>query len=296
MSARGSRRLARCFARLRDEGRSAFITFTLANDPDFETALALLKSLPAAGVDIVEFGMPFSEPVADGPTIQAAGLRALAAGARMTRTLDAVRAFRAACPDTPLILMGYYNPIYVYGDGRFTTDAAAAGADGVIVVDLPPEESGDFQRLADAAGLSLIRLVAPTTDDARLPKVLAGASGFVYAIAVAGVTGTTSADAGRLAETVARIRPHTALPIAIGFGIRSPAQAAEAAGIADAVVVGSALVEKLAPDAGNDTAPAARALGLARELAKAIRGRTERGAAAKNGGGAGTGSRIGERR
>ncbi|MBT5659819.1 MAG: tryptophan synthase subunit alpha [Rhodospirillaceae bacterium] len=242
----GSDRIARRFEELKAENRGGLITFLTAGDPDGETSLALLKGLAGAGADLIELGMPFSDPMADGPSIQAAGLRALNAGATLKKTLAQVRAFRKDDGDTPIILMGYYTPIYVYGVEAFIADALAAGVDGVIIVDLPPEEDAELCLPALQAGLPFIRLATPTTDDERLPTVLAHTSGFVYYVSIAGITGTKSAESTDIGEAVARLHRHTDLPIAVGFGIRTPDQAAEVARIADAAVVGSALVDRIA--------------------------------------------------
>ena len=239
MTARIEARFARC----RAEGRAALVTYIMAGDPDPETSLGLLKSLPEAGADIVEFGMPFTDPMADGPAIQAAGLRALRAGQTTARTLDLVRRFRAEDPDTPLILMGYFNPIYQYGVERFLADARGAGVDGLIVVDLPPEEDDELCLPALQAGLAFIRLATPTTDDRRLPAVLAHTAGFVYYVSITGITGAATPDFGRVATAVERIKRHTALPVVVGFGVKSGAHAAAIAGGADGVVVGSALIQ-----------------------------------------------------
>ncbi len=276
MSAQPSeRRLARRFARLAAEGRAGLVTFVSAGDPDIDTSLALLKRLPGAGADIVELGMVFSDPMADGPAIQAAGKRALKAGITLKKTLDMVRAFRAADAETPLVLMGYYNPIYVYGNERFVRDARAAGADGVIVVDLPPEEDAELRPLATAQGLDFIRLATPTSDDARLPVILTGASGFIYYVSILGITGTRSAGADVVAGAVARLRRLTQLPIAVGFGIRTAPQAGAIAAVADAAVVGSALVERIAAnlDADGRALPALvdDVTGFVSALAKAVR-------------------------
>jgi tryptophan synthase alpha chain len=239
MTARIEARFARC----RAEGRAALVTYIMAGDPDPETSLGLLKSLPEAGADIVEFGMPFTDPMADGPAIQAAGLRALRAGQTTARTLDLVRRFRAEDPDTPLILMGYFNPIYQYGVERFLADARGAGVDGLIVVDLPPEEDDELCLPALQAGLAFIRLATPTTDDRRLPAVLTNTAGFVYYVSITGITGAATPDFGRVATAVERIKRHTALPVVVGFGVKSGAHAAAIAEGADGVVVGSALIQ-----------------------------------------------------
>jgi tryptophan synthase alpha chain len=234
------------FARLRAEGRRAFVSYTMAGDPDYDTSLALMRGLPAAGVDIIELGHPFTDPMADGPTIQLAGQRALAGGHTLDRTLDMVRAFRAGDNRTPIVLMGYYNPIYARGVDRFLAEARAAGIDGLIVVDLPPEEDDELCLPAQAAGLNFIRLATPTTDDARLPMVLRNTSGFVYYVSITGITGAAAAQAGDVGPEVARIKAATDLPIIVGFGIRTPESARAIAGVADGCVVGSAIVAELA--------------------------------------------------
>ena len=244
-SASASTRIDRRFAALKKEGRSALITFLTAGDPDTATSLAILRALPAAGADIIELGVPFSDPMADGPTIQASSQRALKAGQTLKKTLEMVRSFRQADKDTPIVLMGYYNPIYIYGVERFLADAKAAGVDGLIVVDLPPEEDAELCLPALKAGMSFIRLATPTTDDKRLPAVLANASGFVYYVSITGITGSAAPDATRVASAVARIKRHTKLPVAVGFGVRAADQARAIAQDADGVVVGSALVEAL---------------------------------------------------
>jgi tryptophan synthase alpha chain len=268
-------RIERRFAALAAEGRGALIPFIEAGDPDADTSLALLRGLPAAGADLIEIGVPFTDPMADGPTIQRAGQRALKAGATLARTLGMVRAFRAEDGATPIVLMGYFNPILSYGVERFCADAAEAGVDGLIVVDLPPEEAEELAGPARANGLDLIRLIAPTTDDARLPRVLEGTSGFLYHVAITGITGTRSATAADLAANVARIRRFTGLPIAIGFGIKTPQQAAEAVRIADAAVVASSLIETLAAhlDAEGRATPGLvpAVLGQVASLAEAVR-------------------------
>jgi tryptophan synthase alpha chain len=236
-------RLSASFAKCRDQARAALVTFITAGDPDHETSLAILKALPAAGADIVELGMPFTDPMADGPAVQAAGLRALKSGETLTKTLALVRDFRVGDTHTPIILMGYYNPIYAYGVERFLTDAKAAGIDGLIVVDLPPEEDEELCLPALEAGLSFIRLATPTTDDKRLPKVLQNTKGFVYYVSITGVTGAAIPDFAAVASAVARIKRHTALPVAVGFGVKTPDHAAAVAACADAVVVGSSIVE-----------------------------------------------------
>ena len=233
------------FAELKKQGHSAFITFLMAGDPDPKTSLELLKALPKAGADIIEIGMPFTDPMADGPAIQAAGLRALKAGMTLKKTLAMVRAFRTGDATTPLVLMGYYNPIYIYGVEKFLTDAKSAGVDGLIIVDLPPEEDDELCLPAMRAGLNFIRLATPTTDDKRLPAVLANTSGFVYYVSITGITGSASADANVVGDAVARIKRHTKLPVCVGFGIRTPLAARGIAQHADGAVVGTALVDAL---------------------------------------------------
>ncbi len=245
-------RIERRFAALRAEGRAGFVVYLTAGDPDPDTSYALFSRLKEAGADLVEIGMPFSDPMADGPAIQAAGLRALKAGATLRNTLAMVRRLRERDADTPFVLMGYYNPIYRYGAEAFARDAVAAGVDGAIIVDLPPEEDAELAGPARAAGLDIVRLATPTSDEKRLPTVVAHASGFVYYVAIAGITGTRSADAASVHAAVARLRRFTQLPVAVGFGIKTPAQAAEIAKVADAAVVGSALVDRLAANLDPD--------------------------------------------
>jgi len=232
------------FAELKKQDRAAFITFLMAGDPDPATSLDILKALPKAGADVIEIGMPFTDPMADGPAIQAAGLRALKAGMTLKKTLAMVRAFRTG-DATPLVLMGYYNPIYIYGVEKFLTDAKSAGVDGLIIVDLPPEEDDELCLPAMRAGLNFIRLATPTTDDKRLPAVLANTSGFVYYVSITGITGSASADANVVGDAVARIKRHTKLPVCVGFGIRTPLAARGIAQHADGAVVGTALVDAL---------------------------------------------------
>ena len=240
-----STRIDRRFAALKAEGRAALVTFIMTGDPDYDTSLAIVKALPKAGADVIELGMPFTDPMADGPAIQAAGLRALAAGQTLIKTLKMVREFRAGDSDTPIVLMGYYNPIYIYGVDKFLVDAKAAGVDGLIVVDLPPEEDDELCLPALKAGLNFIRLATPTTDDKRLPAVLNNTSGFVYYVSITGITGSAAPDAGKVSAAVARIKRHTKLPVAVGFGVRTAEQARAIAENADGVVVGSALVDAL---------------------------------------------------
>ena len=264
------------FAELKKQGRSAFITFLMAGDPDPATSLDIIKALPKAGADIIEIGMPFTDPMADGPAIQAAGLRALKAGMTLKKTLAMVRAFRQDDATTPLVLMGYYNPIYIYGVDRFLLDAKAAGVDGLIIVDLPPEEDVELCLPAMQAGLNFIRLATPTTDDKRLPAVLANTSGFVYYVSITGITGMAAPDTGKATEAVSRIKRHTALPVAVGFGVRTAAHARAIAQGADGVVVGSALIDalKASLDRNNKaTRKTVKAVtDLVAELAKGVNG------------------------
>ncbi len=233
------------FARLRTESRPALVTFVTAGDPDYRTSQELLLALPGAGADIIELGMPFSDPMADGPAIQAASQRALKAGQTLRKTLDMTRVFREAGHDTPIVLMGYYNPIYTYGVQTFVRDAARAGVDGLIVVDVPPEADGELCLPALDAGLNFIRLATPTTDEKRLPAVLANTSGFVYYVSIAGITGTAAPDLEKVERNVTRIKSHTALPVCVGFGVKTPEQVRSIGAYADGVVVGSALVSAI---------------------------------------------------
>jgi tryptophan synthase alpha chain len=235
-------RIDRRFAALKKEGRPALVTFTTAGDPDRDTSLAIIKALPKAGADLIEIGMPFSDPMADGPAIQASGQRALKGGQTLTKTLAMVAEFRKGDADTPVILMGYYNPIYIYGNARFIDDALAAGVDGLIIVDLPPEADDELCVPALDAGLNFIRLATPTTDDKRLPAVLKNTSGFVYYVSITGITGMAAPDPSRVAKAVERIKRHTTLPVAVGFGVRTASQAMAIGAAADGVVVGSAIV------------------------------------------------------
>ena len=264
-------RLQNRFAELKQENRAALVTFITAGDPDYATSLSILKGLPDAGADVIELGMPFTDPMADGPAIQLANIRALAGKQGMQQTLQMVREFREGNQSTPLVLMGYYNPIFVYGVERFIADAKEAGVDGLIVVDLPPEHNDELCEPAQSAGLDFIRLTTPTTDDDRLPTVLAGSSGFVYYVSVAGVTGAGAATMDHVEEAVARLRRHTDLPLCIGFGIRTPEHAAEVAKRAEGAVVGSALIDKIA-EAKSPQQAIDGVLGLCRELAEGVRG------------------------
>jgi tryptophan synthase alpha chain len=262
------------FAALREEGRAALVTFVMAGDPDLSTSLAILKALPSAGADVIEVGMPFTDPMADGPAIQAAGLRALKGGQTLRKTLAMVGEFRRGEPATPVVLMGYYNPIYVYGVDAFLRDAKAAGVDGLIVVDLPPEEDDELCLPARRAGLNFIRLATPTTDEQRLPAVLANTSGFVYYVSITGITGSATPDPGKVGAAVARIKAHSHLPVAVGFGVKNAESAAAIARKADGVVVGSALVEaiRLSLEEGKASARTVGAVAaLVGELARGVR-------------------------
>jgi len=264
-------RLEARFDDLKRQGRAGFVAYVMAGDPDAETSLRIIQGLPTAGADIIELGFPFSDPMADGPAIQRSALRALAAGMTLEGTLGLASRFREGDVATPIVLMGYTNPILSYGLDRFATDAAAAGVDGVIVVDCPPEEADPVLAAFDPAGLALIRLASPTTDDARLPAVVRRTSGFVYYVAVAGVTGAKAADADAVAPAVARVRAASGLPVAVGFGIRTPAQAAAVARVADAAVVGTALVDSVADAVAQNRDPVAKVLETAAALGKAVR-------------------------
>ncbi len=239
-------RIDKRFKELKAQGRAGLVTFVTAGDPDHETSLGIVKALPGAGADIIELGMPFSDPMADGPAIQAAGLRALKNGANMRKTLEIVRDFRADDGDTPIVLMGYTNPVMAFGAEKFISETAEAGVDGLIIVDLPPEEDGEIRTLAENRGLHVIRLVAPTTDEKRLPAVLNGAGGFLYFVSITGVTGTASVNVASVASYLENLRKYTELPVAAGFGIKTPQDAARIGEIADAAVVGSAIVNTIA--------------------------------------------------
>ena len=259
------------FAALKRENRAGFVAYVMAGDPDADTALAILKGLPAAGADLIEVGFPFSDPMAEGPPIQRAALRALKAGMTLNGTLDLVRRFREGDGETPIVLMGYMNLLITHGLDAFARDAADAGVDGLIVVDCPPEEAGPLADALDANGVSLIRLAAPTTDDDRLKVVVRRTSGFVYYVSVAGVTGVKEADAATVAPHVERVRKASRLPVAVGFGIRTPQRAAEVARVADAVVVGSALVDDIADAIAQNRDAVSKVLETASALAKAVR-------------------------
>src|SRR5436853_638935 len=263
------------FAELRREGRAALVTFLMAGDPDPKTSLDIIKALPKAGADIIEIGMPFTDPMADGPSIQAAGLRALKAGMNLKKTLEMVRGFRKSDNTTPLVLMGYYNPIYIYGVDKFLSDAKTAGVDGLIIVDLPPEEDGELCLPALKAGLNFIRLATPTTDDKRLPAVLANTSGFVYSVSITGITGSAAPDADQVHAAVKRIKRHTSLPVTVGFGVRTAKQARALAARADGAVVGTAIVDAIAAslDGGGKATPktVGAVAGLVASLAEGVR-------------------------
>ena len=240
------------FAALRAENRPGLVTYFMGGDPDYATSFAIMKSLPEAGADVIELGMPFSDPMADGPAIQAAGLRALKGGQTLVKTLQMAAEFRHGDDTTPIVMMGYYNPIYIYGVERFLVDAKASGVDGLIVVDLPPEMDGELCIPAIKAGLNFIRLATPTTDDKRMPAVLANTSGFVYYVSMTGITGSALTDTSKVAQAVKRIKGHTNLPIAVGFGVKTAEQAKVIGQSADAVVVGSAIVQQIASSLGKD--------------------------------------------
>ena len=268
-------RIDRRFAALKEEGRKAFVAFVTAGDPDYATSEKILLGLPGAGADVIELGMPFSDPMADGPAVQASSLRALKAGQTMRRTLELVRTFRKHDPDTPVVLMGYYNPIYVYPREAFLDDAKAAGVDGLIIVDVPPEADDELCLPAVARGLNFIRLATPTTDDARLPAVLANTSGFLYYVSITGITGTAAPDVAAVHSHIARIKRSTGLPIAVGFGVKTPQQAKAIAEAADGVVVGSALVnavkDSLGPNGESTGKTVANVLDVVNGLSRALR-------------------------
>jgi tryptophan synthase alpha chain len=263
-------RLDACFAALKAKNQAAFVAYVMAGDPDAETALEILRGLPGAGADIIELGFPFSDPMAEGPPIQRAALRGLKAGMTLRGTLELIRRFRAGDTATPIVLMGYLNPLMSYGFAAFARDAAGAGVDGLIVVDCPPEEAGPLADLLDAAQVSLIRLATPTSDDKRLPAVIARTSGFVYYVSVAGVTGAKEADAGAISPAVERVRAASGLPVAVGFGIKTPDRAAAVARIADGVVVGSVLVDVIGAAIAMNQSVAPKVLESAASLAKAV--------------------------
>jgi tryptophan synthase alpha chain len=268
-------RIEHRFAELGAARRAGLVAFVMAGDPDLERSFEIVSRLPHAGADVIELGMPFTDPMADGPAIQAAGQRALARGQTLARTLELVGRFRRRDGATPVVLMGYYNPIYVYGVDRFVVDSHDAGVDGLIVVDLPPEEDDELRLPAVAAGVNCIRLATPTTDDKRLSVVLRNTSGFLYYVSITGITGAAAAGSEAVARAVARLKSHTELPVAVGFGIKTPAQAAAVARHADAAVVGSALVERVASALESDGEPAAAVCGLVESLAAGVRGARE---------------------
>ena len=264
-------RIERRFAALKEQGRAALVTFTMAGDPDYETSLAIAKALPKAGADVIELGMPFTDPMADGPAVQASSVRALKSGASMAKVLEMVKKFRRTNKDTPIVLMGYYNPIHAYGTARFARDVAAAGVDGLIVVDLPIEEDEVLRLPAKAQGVDLIRFVTPTTDEARLRRIAGEASGYLYYVSVAGVTGTKAVPEDEVRDALARVKAVTDLPCTVGFGIRNVQQAAAIARVADGVVVGSAIVSRVAE---NLNAGRERIIGEVLELTRALAGST----------------------
>lgn len=268
-------RMDKRFEALKREGRPALVTYFMGGDPDYDTALAIMKALPGAGADVIELGMPFSDPMADGPSIQAAGLRALNGGQTLAKTLAMAKAFRESDTDTPIVMMGYYNPIYIYGVDRFIADAMDAGVDGLIVVDLPPEMDDELCIPAVKAGLNFIRLATPTTDDKRLPTVLRNTSGFVYYISMNGITGSALPDPSLVSGAVARIKGHTALPVCVGFGVKTAEHARMIGASADGVVVGTAIVNRVAgsltPDGKATTGTVEAVTSLVRELADGVR-------------------------
>jgi len=258
------------FAELARQGRSALVAYLMAGDPDPKTSLDIIKALPKAGADMIEIGMAFTDPMADGPSIQAAGLRALKAGMTLKKTLEMIRDFRKGDNVTPVVLMGYYNPIYIYGVDKFLVDAKSAGIDGLIVVDLPPEEDTELCIPAMKAGLNFIRLATPTTDDKRLPAVLANTSGFVYYVSITGITGSGSADSTVVGEAVARIKRHTKLPVCVGFGIRTPEAARAIAENANGAVVGTALVDALRASLDGEERATSKTVGAVADLVSAL--------------------------
>ena len=261
-----STRIDTRLAQVKAERRAALVTFIMCGDPDLGTTLEILKTLPQAGADVIELGMPFTDPMADGPSIQAAGLRALSAGATLKKTLQVVRDFRAADNATPIVLMGYYNPIYIYGVDRFLVDAKSAGVDGLIIVDLPPEEDEELCLPALKAGLNFIRLATPTTDDKRLPTVLKNTSGFVYYVSITGITGAASANAAQVGAAVARIKSHTQLPVCVGFGVKNAENARAIAAEADGVVVGSAIIDAMRATLDKDNRATPKTVSTVRDL------------------------------
>lgn len=263
-------RIANCFAKLKEQNQAALVTFITAGDPDYQNSLSLLQQLPAAGADVIELGMPFTDPMADGPTIQKASLRALANGQNLVKTLEMVATFRQQNQTTPIVLMGYFNPIHYYGVERFVKEAATAGVDGLIIVDLPAEHDVDLGSPAKSAGIDFIRLTTPTTDEQRLPQVLANSSGFVYYVSVAGVTGAGSASEQQIVEAMQRLHKHTALPVCVGFGVKTPAQASSIAKLAEGVVVGSALVNQI-EQASDPQQAIIAVLKLCNELSVAVK-------------------------
>ncbi len=261
-----STRIDTRLAQVKAERRAALVTFIMCGDPDIETSLEIIKALPSAGADVIEIGMPFTDPMADGPSIQAAGLRALSAGATLKKTLQVVRDFRAADNATPIVLMGYYNPIYIYGVDHFLIDAKSAGVDGLIIVDLPPEEDEELCLPALKAGLNFIRLATPTTDDKRLPTVLKNTSGFVYYVSITGITGAASANAAQVGAAVARIKSHTQLPVCVGFGVKNAENARAIAAEADGVVVGSAIIDAMRATLDKDNRATPKTVSTVRDL------------------------------
>lgn len=268
-------RIKRRFATLAKENRAGLVPFVTAGDPNVETSEAIIQGLPAAGADLIELGMPFTDPMADGPAVQVSSQRALKAGQTQRRTLEMVGRFRQQDSDTPIILMGYYNPIYIYGVEQFVEDAADAGVDGLIIVDVPPEEDAELRVPAAQAGIDFVRLTTPTSDENRLPLLMESASGFVYHVSITGITGTRSAETSTVADAVARIRRFTDLPVVVGFGIKTPEQAAEIARVADGAAVGSAIVQRIAdaPKGGEGISPdlVESVLGFVRDLAEGVR-------------------------